>query len=120
MSDARLLPWAGTEGKPCYLVTDGTGYLSRVADTIESVQLGMAGDLLGHAADLLADRRATPDQLRYMLARMHEALTDVRRVAESRGARLPEPARGHHDELDLDLGPDRQDDADVGIEAPPP
>ncbi|MGC0331835.1 hypothetical protein RKD23_004825 [Streptomyces sp. SAI-170] len=91
MSDARLLPWEGTEGKPCYLVTDGTGYLSRVADTIECVQLGMAGDLLGHAADLLADDTATNAQLRFMLARMREALTDVRRIAESRGARLPAP-----------------------------
>ncbi|MFE1442148.1 hypothetical protein [Streptomyces sp. NPDC058739] len=91
MSDARLLPWAGSEGKPCYLVTDGTGYLSRMADTIESVQLGMAGDLLEHAADLLADQRATSAQLRFMLARMREALTDVRRIAESRGARLPAP-----------------------------
>ena len=34
---ARLLPWSGPEGKPCYLVSDGTGYVSRVADNIESV-----------------------------------------------------------------------------------
>ncbi|MET9729781.1 hypothetical protein ABZZ79_03650 [Streptomyces sp. NPDC006458] len=91
MSDARLLPWAGTEGKPCYLVTDGSGFLSRVADTIECVQLGMAGELLDHAADLMADQRATSAQLRFMLARMREALTDVHRIAESRGARLPAP-----------------------------
>ncbi|MER5749792.1 hypothetical protein [Streptomyces sp. NPDC002088] len=89
ISVTRLLPWAGSEGKPCYLVTDGTGYLSRVADAIESVQLGMAGELLGHAADMLADRRATPAQLRFLLGRMSEALADVRRIAESRGARLP-------------------------------
>lgn len=87
---ARLLPWAGSGGKPCFLVTDGTGYLSRVADNIESVQLGMAGELLGHAADMLADSRATPAQLRFLLARMSEALTDVHRIAESRGARLPD------------------------------
>ncbi|WP_457464561.1 hypothetical protein [Streptomyces sp. TE5632] len=83
----RLLPWVGEEGKPCYLVTDGTGPLSRVADGIERVQLGMAGDLLEHAADLLADRRTTAEQLRYLLGCMCEALTDVRRIAESRGAR---------------------------------
>ncbi|WP_432135219.1 MULTISPECIES: hypothetical protein [unclassified Streptomyces] len=85
---ARLLPWAGQDGKPCYVVGDGTGYVSRLADTLEVTQLAMAGDLLGHAADLLADRRATPAQLRYVLARMHEALTDVHRIARSRGARL--------------------------------
>ncbi|WP_155058078.1 hypothetical protein [Streptomyces blattellae] len=91
-TETRLLPWAGSEGKSCYLVTDGTGYLSRFADTIECVQLGMAGDLLDHAADLLADHRATPAQLRFLLARMSEALTDVHRIAKSRGARLPAPA----------------------------
>ncbi|MGW5213243.1 MULTISPECIES: hypothetical protein [unclassified Streptomyces] len=85
--EMRLLPWAGEEGKPCYLVTDGSGPLSRVADGVERVQLGMAGDLLEHAADLLADRRATAEQLRYLLGCMCEALTDVRRIAESRGAR---------------------------------
>ncbi|MFD5075508.1 hypothetical protein [Streptomyces sp. NPDC058371] len=88
----RLLPWATPEGKCCYLVTDGTGYLSRVADNIESVQLGMAGDLLDHAADMLADHTSTSAQLRFLLARMSESLTDVHRIAESRGARLPGPA----------------------------
>ncbi|MGW1163602.1 hypothetical protein ACWD5Q_19390 [Streptomyces sp. NPDC002513] len=91
---ARLLPWAGPEGKRCYLVTDGTGCVSRLADGIESVQLGMAAELLGHAADMLADRRATPAQLRYLLARMSEALTDVCRIAESRGDRLPVTGEG--------------------------
>jgi hypothetical protein len=84
----RLLPWTGSEGQPCYLVGDGAGRVSRLADTVERVQLDMAGDLLGHAADILADRRATPAQLRFLLARTIEALTDVRRIADSRGARL--------------------------------
>jgi hypothetical protein len=87
---ARLLPWAGADGKPCYLVTDGTGPLSEMADTIESLQLGMAADLLGHADDLMADHRATSAQLRFLLARMREALTDAHRIAASRGARLAE------------------------------
>ncbi|OIJ98655.1 hypothetical protein BIV25_11435 [Streptomyces sp. MUSC 14] len=86
----RLLPWAGSEGKPCYLVTDGTGPLSKVADTVESVQLGMAAELLSHATDLMADQRTTSAQLRFLLARMREALTDVHRIAASRGARLAE------------------------------
>ncbi|MFL4906097.1 hypothetical protein ACJ6WF_23690 [Streptomyces sp. MMS24-I2-30] len=90
----RLLPWTGPEGKPCCLATDGTTRadgLSRVADAVESVQLGMAGDLLGHAADMLADQDVTPAQLRFLLARMNEALIDVLRIARSRGARLPGP-----------------------------
>jgi hypothetical protein len=48
----------------------------------------MALGLLGHVDDLLADERATAAQLRFTLARMREALTDVHRIAESRGARL--------------------------------
>ncbi|MFF6995185.1 hypothetical protein ACFY93_09530 [Streptomyces sp. NPDC008313] len=92
MGTARLLPWGGAEGKPCYLVGDGDGYVSRVADRVECVQLGMAGELLGHAADMLADDRTTAAQLRFLAARLVEALRDVHRVAESRGARLPAPA----------------------------
>ncbi|WP_217208293.1 hypothetical protein [Streptomyces sp. AC550_RSS872] len=90
-SDVRLLPWAGTEGKPCYVVGDGTGPVSRLADTVESVQLAMADELIEHAADMLADRRATPAQLRFLAARMGEALTGVRRIAKSRGARFSRP-----------------------------
>ncbi|MEU2913925.1 hypothetical protein ACFYM3_34205 [Streptomyces massasporeus] len=37
-----------------------------------------------HAADLLAAPRATPDQLRFLLHRIHESLTDVHRIARSR------------------------------------
>ncbi|MFF8993064.1 hypothetical protein ACF09H_24630 [Streptomyces sp. NPDC014983] len=101
MNGPRLLPWAGAENKPCYLVGDGTGYLSRVADTIERVQLGMADDLLDHAADMLADRKATPAQLHFLASRMAEALRDVHRIAESRGARLPSPAYDGFDDIDV-------------------
>lgn len=84
-----LLPWTGAGGKPCYVIGDGVGHVSRLADDIEAVQLGMAADLLDHARDLLADRRATDAQLRFVVARMIEALRDVHRIARSRGARLP-------------------------------
>ncbi|WP_327371964.1 hypothetical protein [Streptomyces sp. NBC_01217] len=87
-ASARLLPWSSPEGKPCYVIGDGTGYISRVADNIESVQLGMAVELLDHAADMLDDRQVTSAQLRYVVARMAEALRDVHRIARSRGARL--------------------------------
>ncbi len=95
----RLLPWAGEQGKPCYVLGDGTGHVSRVADGIESIQLGMADDLLGHAADLLADRRVTGGELHFLASRLSESLRDVKRVAESRGARLgtagPAPDNGN-------------------------
>ncbi|MDN0196959.1 hypothetical protein [Streptomyces sp. S.PNR 29] len=84
----RLLPWSSPEGKPCYVVGNGTGYVSRLADEVERVQLGMADHLLGHAAELLAEPRATSGELRYLAGRLRECLADVKRVAESRGARL--------------------------------
>ncbi|MBJ6627203.1 hypothetical protein [Streptomyces sp. I4(2020)] len=101
----RLLPWANLDGNPCYLVTDdtGTGRISRLADEIEAVQLGMADDLLGHAVDLLGDTRATAPQLRYLAACLAEALHDVHRIARSRGARLPVPPG---DQEDLDAVPE--------------
>ncbi|MGW7635936.1 hypothetical protein [Streptomyces decoyicus] len=83
----RLLPWAGPDGKPCYLVGEG-GYVSRVADEIEGVQLGMADDILGHAEDMLGGRQVTSRELRFLARGLADALRDVRRVAESRGARL--------------------------------
>ncbi|WP_422960936.1 hypothetical protein [Streptomyces spinosirectus] len=89
----RLLPWSNADGKPCYLVTDpsGTGPLSRIADNVESVQLGMAADLLDHATDLLDDAKTTAPQLRFLAARLTESLYDVHRIARSRGARLSVP-----------------------------
>ncbi|MFE7750383.1 hypothetical protein [Streptomyces sp. NPDC057428] len=85
---ARLLPWTTTSGDPCYLLGDGAGKVSRMADRVEAAQLSMAGELLGHAADILADRRSTSVQVHYLACRLAESLGDVRRVAESRGRRL--------------------------------
>ncbi|WP_167502682.1 hypothetical protein [Streptomyces malaysiensis] len=89
----RLLPWPGPAGKPCYLVsdTDGAGYLSRLADEMEAVQLQMGTELIGHARLLLRDRRADARELRYLSNRLIEALQDALRIAESRGRRLPGP-----------------------------
>ncbi|WP_326581946.1 hypothetical protein OG250_23950 [Streptomyces sp. NBC_00487] len=86
-ADVRLLPWAGLEGKPCYLITDDQGGpISRLADGTESIQLGMGTELLAHAQDLLPD---TPrGELRFLAERLAEALGDALRVAESRGRRL--------------------------------
>ncbi|MDX3643550.1 hypothetical protein [Streptomyces sp. MB09-02B] len=85
--ELRLLPWAGAEGKPCYVFTgEQGGPVSRLADATESIQLGMGGELLAHARDLLPD---TPrGELRFLAERLTEALGDALRVAESRGRRL--------------------------------
>ncbi|WNE96255.1 hypothetical protein PS467_13375 [Streptomyces luomodiensis] len=89
----RLLPWPGPAGQPCYLVSDadGEGYLSRLADEMEAVQLQMGAELIGHARLLLRDRKADVRELRYLSDRLIEALQDALRIAESRGGRLPVP-----------------------------
>ncbi|MGC3001914.1 hypothetical protein ACPF8X_26955 [Streptomyces sp. G35A] len=88
--EPRLLPWSGSAGKPCYLVTDDDGGpVSRLADATEAVQLDMGRELLAHARELLP---GTPHgELRYLAACLTEALADALRVAESRGRRLRHP-----------------------------
>ncbi|MGW3175902.1 hypothetical protein [Streptomyces sp. NPDC001153] len=85
-NELRLLPWSGPEGKPCYLNTDDkAGYMSRLADNIEAVQLGTAAELLQHASDTLDDQDAGPEDLRRLAKGLTRALRDVLRVAASRG-----------------------------------
>ncbi|MFC4034341.1 hypothetical protein ACFO3J_23100 [Streptomyces polygonati] len=87
----RLLPWSGEDGKACYLSTDGEGsYLSRLADNLEAVQLGMAEDLLGFVRKMLEEDGPAETELRVIVTRMSEALWDVLRIARSRGGRLPQ------------------------------
>ncbi|WP_326694379.1 MULTISPECIES: hypothetical protein [unclassified Streptomyces] len=89
-NELRLLPWAGPEGKPCYLSTDdANGYLSRLADNTEAMQLGMAAELLEHAAGVLGHGAMEPNELLLLVVNMSGALRDALRVAISRGHRLP-------------------------------
>ncbi|MGP3928038.1 hypothetical protein [Streptomyces sp. 8N616] len=48
----------------------------------------MGAELLAHAGEMLADRSASREELRFLVMRMGEALSDALRVAESRGGRL--------------------------------
>ncbi|GAB3010196.1 hypothetical protein GCM10023080_090660 [Streptomyces pseudoechinosporeus] len=85
-NELRLLPWSGPEGKPCYLSTDDReGYMSRLADDMEAVQLGMATELLEQALEVLGDEDAELGELRPLATKLTEALRDVLRVATSRG-----------------------------------
>ncbi|MGI5408520.1 hypothetical protein ACQEV9_17215 [Streptomyces chartreusis] len=82
----RLLPWLGQEGKPCYLSTDdGEGYMSRLADNIEAMQLGTAAELLEHASETLDGEEVGPEDLRRLAQELTGALRHVLRVASSRG-----------------------------------
>ncbi|MFH9062541.1 hypothetical protein ACH4GM_15155 [Streptomyces coeruleorubidus] len=88
-NELRLLPWSGPEGKPCYLSTDDNGgYMSRLADNIEAVQLGTAAELLEQASDTLIDQEADTEDLRQLAKELTGALRDALRVATSRGRLL--------------------------------
>ncbi|MFD5748409.1 hypothetical protein [Streptomyces sp. NPDC127033] len=90
--ELRLLPWTGPDGKPCYLSTDsGDGIMSRLANNIEEMQLGMAASLLEQALPVLADGNADSESLSLLAAQLADALRDVLRVATSRGHRLVAP-----------------------------
>ncbi|MFJ4556369.1 hypothetical protein ACIP4Q_09740 [Streptomyces massasporeus] len=83
--ELRLLPWAGPDGKPCYLSTDDRGgYVSRLADHIEAFQLGMASQLLERSNQVLDNETEDPEELNLLAARLTSALRDVLRVATSR------------------------------------
>ncbi|MFD8425728.1 hypothetical protein [Streptomyces sp. NPDC059466] len=84
--ELRLLPWTGPEDKSCYLSTDDRdGFMSRLADNIESVQLGSAAELLEQAMDSLAEEQIAPEDVRLLARELAGALKDVLRVATSRG-----------------------------------
>ncbi|MDT9701858.1 hypothetical protein [Streptomyces sp. P17] len=88
-SELRLLPWTGPDGKPCLLSTDDSdGHMSRLADSVESVQLGMATELLGQASAMLDDADTDPNDLPLLAKDLAGALRDTLRVAISRGHRL--------------------------------
>ncbi|WP_103511845.1 hypothetical protein [Streptomyces sp. SM13] len=91
LDTVRLLPWTGTAGRPCYVVGNGEGQVSREADKVEAMQLGMAYELLDHADDMVADDGSTTVQLRHVAAALAHSLRDVHRVARSRGLRLGIP-----------------------------
>lgn len=103
----RLLPWPTDDGRPCYLRTDDAGgYLSRLADEMEAVQLSMGAEVLDHAREVLGNPKASAAELRYTTVHLGGCLSDALRVAESRGMRLPVPP------------PDTVEDEEDGREGP--
>lgn len=85
-NELRLLPWSGPGDKPCYLSTDDPdGYMSRLADSIEAIQLGTANALLEEASDALDNEGTSLDDMRCLVKELTGALRDVYRVATSRG-----------------------------------
>ncbi|WP_078954453.1 hypothetical protein [Streptomyces sp. H021] len=98
-NELRLLPWSGPDDKPCYLSSDTpAGYLSRLADNTEEIQLGLGSELLAHAAEVLADADSDLEELRLLATDLTGALRNAVRVATSRGHRLPRAAYSAHEE----------------------
>lgn len=88
-NELRLLPWSGPDNKPCFLSTeDAAGYLSRLADNTEEIQLGLGSELLAHAVEVLAAADSDPKELHLLATDLTGALRDAVRVATSRGHRL--------------------------------
>ncbi|MFB6568149.1 MULTISPECIES: hypothetical protein [Streptomyces] len=86
----RLLPWTRDDGAPCYLITDDPcSRMSLLADDVEEEMLAAAGKLLA-ATDPPPGPEAGRRELRGLVAGLRAALRDVRRIAVSRGERLPD------------------------------
>lgn len=84
--ELRLLPWSGPGDKPCYLSTDDPdGYMSRLADSIEAIQLGTARELSEEASEALDDQNTSLDEMRCLVKELTGALRDIFRIATSRG-----------------------------------
>lgn len=97
-NELRLLPWSGPDNKPCFLSTgDAAGYLSRLADDAEDIQLGLGSELLSHALEVLAEADPDPEELHLLATELAGALRDAVRVATSRGHRLVHPTHFAHD-----------------------
>ncbi|MET7760583.1 hypothetical protein ABZS71_00565 [Streptomyces sp. NPDC005393] len=97
----RLLPWVTEDGKRCLLSTsDEGGFLSRLADDFEAVQLAVGEDVLKQARKALEDPMTPNAEVRYTAVRLSECLTDALRIAESRGLRLPAPDTSEDDDED--------------------
>ncbi|WP_217164737.1 ATP-binding protein [Streptomyces sp. AC512_CC834] len=62
--------------------------MSRLADRMEAVQLGLGERLLGRARDALEEQRPKAGELRLLTGQLADALADALLIAESRGARL--------------------------------
>ncbi|MEU7155040.1 hypothetical protein [Streptomyces chrestomyceticus] len=87
--EPRLLPWASQDGKPCYLIGDGRGLVSDLADGLEELQLCTAVEVLDHSRTALNQTEPpAPTELLFITNRLTESLSDAVRVADSRGRRL--------------------------------
>ncbi|MEV7702100.1 hypothetical protein AB0O59_03565 [Streptomyces sp. NPDC088922] len=85
-NELRLLPWSGPGDKPCYLSTDDPdGYIARLADSIEAIQLDTASELVEGASEALENQDTSLDEMRCLVNELTGVLRDIFRIATSRG-----------------------------------
>jgi hypothetical protein len=87
----RLLPWPNPEGKAAHLVTDGTASpLSLLADKVEAQQIETAEVIRDLALSMIVDLvDPSPEEIRFLVRRLCESVTDLLKIAQSRGDRIP-------------------------------
>ncbi|WP_432092306.1 hypothetical protein [Streptomyces sp. bgisy100] len=91
-SELRLLPWSGSEGKPCFLSTGGDGGpLARLADSAEEGMISASGALVDYSEALLGRPSTSEEEILALASQLTDALRGMTRVAVSRGRRLPAP-----------------------------
>ncbi|WP_164384400.1 ATP-binding protein [Streptomyces sp. OM5714] len=86
----RILPCPDFQGRTALLLTDGNGPVSRLADRMEAVQLGLGDRLLGRARETLKEQPSEDGELHLLTDQLANALSDALLIAESRGLRLRE------------------------------
>ncbi|MBO8194107.1 hypothetical protein ITI46_20940 [Streptomyces oryzae] len=87
----RLLPWTTESGKPCYLSGDPDSTVSCYADELEEAQLADGDRALKRFLFVYGDegRKGADEEKTRAATETAAALSNVLRVADSRGARLP-------------------------------
>ncbi|GGO42292.1 hypothetical protein GCM10012287_02820 [Streptomyces daqingensis] len=87
----RRLAFPDGQGKTIYIQNGGAGIMAAVADGIEEGALNDAKAVLEMARHAMGPDGGDPQVLRFVAARLADALHDALRVAQARGERLPQP-----------------------------
>lgn len=87
-----LLPWSDACGRQCCLaVSDGRGWVSRLADKVEADQLDAGAEVLDHAREMFEEGHAPSEDLDFLAG--HLAVVLMRRGSPRAGADVSPPPR---------------------------
>ncbi|MDJ0460549.1 hypothetical protein [Streptomyces sp. H27-C3] len=81
------MAWTTDDGRPCYLAFVEAG-VARIAAATEASLLRSGRTVLAHARAMRTEPELSTVELRFLVARLYEALHDALTVAELRRARL--------------------------------